>query len=123
MTSDSLSYLYPGIGSLALGGVIGVAAGYALKKLLKIGVFILGCFFGGLAWLSYKGLVRVNWDIIANQTQAGLTNTVTQVSAVMNHTASQLQHSGAAGVTMGNLLPVTVIGGFLPGFAYGLMKG
>jgi uncharacterized membrane protein (Fun14 family) len=123
MTSESLGYLFPGAGSLALAGIMGIAAGYAIKKILKIGVFILGCFFGGLAWLSYKGLVQVNWDSMANQTQAGLTNAATQVSAVMNHTAAQLQHSGAAGVTMGNLLPVTAMTGFLPGFWYGVTRG
>jgi uncharacterized membrane protein (Fun14 family) len=123
MTSESLSYLYPGIGSLAFGGVIGVAAGYAIKKVLKIGVFILGCFFGGLAWLSYKGLVSVNWDNMANQTQAGIMNVAGQVSTIMNHTAVQMQHSGGAGVSMGNLLPVGAIAGFIPGLAYGLKIG
>jgi uncharacterized membrane protein (Fun14 family) len=123
MTSESLGYLYPGIGSLAFGGVIGVAAGYALKKVLKIGIFIVGCFFGGLAWLSYKGLVNVNWNAMANQTQAGITNAAEQITTVMNHTAAQLQHSGAAGVTMGNLLPVTSLGGFIPGFLYGISRG
>jgi uncharacterized membrane protein (Fun14 family) len=123
MTTESLSFLFPGAGSLALGGVMGVAAGYAIKKILKIGVFIVGCFFGGLAYLSYKGLVQVNWSAMANQTQTGITNVAEQVTTVMNHTAAQLQHSGAAGVTMGNLLPVTAMMGFLPGFWYGVTRG
>jgi len=35
---------------------------------------------------------------MANQTQAGITNAAEQVTAVMNHSAAQLQHSGAAGI-------------------------
>lgn len=65
MTSESLGFLFPGAGSLAFGGIMGVAAGYAVKKIFKIGVFVLGCFFGGLAWLSYKGLVSVNWEAMS----------------------------------------------------------
>jgi uncharacterized membrane protein (Fun14 family) len=123
MTSEGLGYLYPGIGSLAFGGIIGVAAGYALKKVLKIGVFILGTFFGGLAWLSYKGLVHVNWDAMTNQTQTTLTNAATQAVAVMNSTAQQVHHAGAGAITVGNLLPVTTVGGFVPGFIWGLTRG
>lgn len=123
MTSESLGYLFPGAGSLALGGITGVALGYAVKKIMKIAVFVVGCFFGGLAWLSYKGIVQVNWDNMSNQTQAGLTNVADQVTTIMNHTAIQMQHSGAAGVTMGNLLPVAAMTGFVPGFLYGVTRG
>jgi uncharacterized membrane protein (Fun14 family) len=123
MTSESLGFLFPGAGSLALGGITGVAAGYAVKKIFKIGIFVLGCFFGGLAWLSYKGLVNINWNSMTNQTQEALTNAATQAMTVMNHTAIQMQHSGAAGVTEGNILPVAAVLGFLPGFYYGLSRG
>jgi uncharacterized membrane protein (Fun14 family) len=123
MTTESLAFLFPGAGSLAVGGIVGIASGYALKKIFKIGVFVLGCFFGGLAWLSYKGLVQVNWNNMANQTQAALTDAATKAMTIMNHTSQQLQHSGAAEVTAANLLPVAAGIGFIPGFIYGLSRG
>jgi uncharacterized membrane protein (Fun14 family) len=123
MTSESLGFLFPGAGSLALGGIMGVAVGYAIKKIFKIAVFVLGCFFAGIVWLSYKGLVSVNWNGISNQTQEALTNVAIQTMKVTNQTAQQLQHNGFTSIDMGSLLPVVAGAGFLPGFFYGLTRG
>lgn len=123
MTSESLGFLFPGAGSLALGGIMGVAVGYAIKKIFKIAVFVLGCFFAGIVWLSYKGLVSVNWNSISNQTQEALTNVAIQTMKVTNQTAQQLQHNGFTSIDMGSLLPVVAGAGFLPGFFYGLTRG
>jgi uncharacterized membrane protein (Fun14 family) len=123
MTSESLGFLFPGAGSLALGGIMGVAVGYAIKKIFKIAVFVLGCFFAGIVWLSYKGLVSVNWNSISNQTQEALTKVAIQTMKVTNQTAQQLQHNGFTSIDMGSLLPVVAGAGFLPGFFYGLTRG
>jgi uncharacterized membrane protein (Fun14 family) len=123
MTSESLGFLFPGAGSLALGGIMGVAVGYAIKKIFKIAVFVLGCFFAGIVWLSYKGLVSVNWNSITNQTQEALTNVAIQTMKVTIQTAQQLQHNGFTSIDMGSLLPVVAGAGFLPGFFYGLTRG
>jgi len=123
MTSEIFGFLFPGAGSLALGGIVGVAAGYAVKKIFKIAIFVLGCFFGGLVWLSYKGLVSVNWNSMSNQTQQALTNVAIQAMKVTNQTAQQMQHNGFTGIDMGGLLPVAAGAGFLPGFFYGLTRG
>ena len=123
MTSESFGFLFPGAGSLALGGIMGVAVGYAIKKIFKIAVFVLGCFFAGIVWLSYKGLVSVNWNSISNQTQEALTNVAIQTMKATNQTAQQMQHNGFTSIDMGSLLPVAAGAGFLPGFFYGFMRG
>lgn len=41
------------------GFLFGTAAGYALKKVMKIAAVVIGLFVAGLAILSYKGLIDV----------------------------------------------------------------
>ena len=39
------------------GFLFGTAAGYAIKKVMKIAVIVIGLFVTGLAYLSYKGWI------------------------------------------------------------------
>lgn len=48
--------------SVVSGSVAGILIGYAVKKVLRIGIIILGGFFGGVAYLQYQGILNVNWD-------------------------------------------------------------
>lgn len=59
----NLTQFLTGLGiQLGAGGIIGFAAGYALKKLAKIVAFILGVFILALMYLNYAGIVDVRWE-------------------------------------------------------------
>ena len=50
------------------GFLCGALAGYAIKKILKIGAIIVGLFVLGLGYLSYRGRINVNWAATENGT-------------------------------------------------------
>jgi uncharacterized membrane protein (Fun14 family) len=57
--------------------------GYALKKVLKILVIVVGMFFVGLVYLQYQQIVSVNWDKVQTKSQgavATFANVTTQIS-------------------------------------------
>jgi uncharacterized membrane protein (Fun14 family) len=96
--------------SLVSGTLIGILIGYAIKKILKIGLIILGSFFGGVAYLQSQGLLNVDWGRIeatSNQAITTVSNAITEDSA--NSVIASLG------------LPLT--GGMTVGFAIGFMKG
>ncbi len=63
------------------GGVLGFAAGYAVKKLLKLIMIVVGVFVLGLLALEYKGWIKVNYDALAQSIENAITGgTSTAVS-------------------------------------------
>ena len=96
--------------SIVSGTLIGILIGYAIKKILKIGLIILGSFFGGVAYLQSQGLLNVNWgniEAVSNQAITTVSNAITEDSA-----NSVIANLG---------LPLT--GSMAVGFAIGFMKG
>ena len=51
---------------LGIGGIGGFIAGYALKKLVKLAVIIIGIFVLALAYLGYKGYIAINYSALGN---------------------------------------------------------
>ncbi len=47
---------------IAIGGIIGFFIGYAIKKITKIAIIILGVFFIALIYLEYNGFIVINYD-------------------------------------------------------------
>jgi uncharacterized membrane protein (Fun14 family) len=95
---------------LAGGGLLGLAAGYALKKVMKFALIGFGLLILVIGYLEYKHWISVNWVIIENQT-----------SVIMSHIAHK-----AYVVTrqMGHEAPIGLgVVGFMPGLAIGLLKG
>jgi len=97
--------------SLISGTVVGILIGYAVKKVLRIGLVILGTFFAVLTYLQYQGLLTVNWDKIEMISENTLTN-------ILN---SEITGNAANSVLTTLGLPLT--GGMTMGFAFGFMKG
>lgn len=97
--------------SVVSGSVVGILIGYAVKKVLRIGIIILGGFFAGVTYLQYQGILSVNWDRIEGISKDAMetfNNTV-----VSGHMANSF---------LTNLgLPLT--GSMAFGFAIGFMKG
>jgi uncharacterized membrane protein (Fun14 family) len=106
----------------AVGGFLfGTAAGYAIKKVMKIAAVVIGLFVAALAFLSYKGLMDVKWVAMENATRSALTNASEQVVHALNNTATQFAANPSAVATSG--LPVAPMFGFVPGLLTGFKKG
>jgi uncharacterized membrane protein (Fun14 family) len=71
------------------GFLCGALAGYAIKKILKIGAIIVGLFVLGLGYLSYRGWINVNWAATENGTRQALVSAVNQTALVVKHMSTQ----------------------------------
>jgi len=49
------------IKDVGFGGALGFLAGFVLKRVFKMLLFILGLYILGLMWLANVGLVEVKW--------------------------------------------------------------
>jgi len=67
-----MSAIPPMVYQLGIGGVGGFIAGYALKKLLKIVAVIVGIFILALVYLSYKGILTINYGELENLVSGAL---------------------------------------------------
>lgn len=57
---------------LGVGGVGGFIAGYALKKISKLIVVLIGLFFLVLLYLGYSGIISINYDKLLEAIGNGL---------------------------------------------------
>jgi uncharacterized membrane protein (Fun14 family) len=103
------------------GFLFGAAAGFAIKKVMKIAVVVVGLFVAALAYLSYKGLLDVKWVAMENITRSALTNVSGQVVHALNSTATQFTAHSTTVTTSG--LPLAAMLGFVPGLLTGFKKG
>ena len=93
------------------GTVIGFAIGYALKKLLKIAIIVIGVFFTALAYLASIGWLSVNWPHISAQVTSFVN--ATSVAATSGQGLEHLAYS----------IGLPAIAGMSIGFALGFTKG
>ncbi len=56
------------------GFFIGFTVGYAVKKFLKLFLFVLGVYFITLIWLQHVGVVTIHWDLVQQLVQQGQSN-------------------------------------------------
>jgi uncharacterized membrane protein (Fun14 family) len=97
--------------SLVSGTVVGILIGYAVKKVLRIGLVILGTFFAALTYLQFQGVLSVNWD---------------KVEMISKNTLTTVLNSEIAGNSANSLLAnlgLPLTGSMAMGFAVGFMKG
>ena len=90
-------------GDVGVGALIGFVTGYALKKLMKIAMAIIGAYVLSLFYLQQKGVITINTDKLFN-----LTGSLTQ------------QVIGLGQKVLG-ILPGT--SAFVAGFYIGFKKG
>jgi uncharacterized membrane protein (Fun14 family) len=103
------------------GFLFGTAAGFAIKKVMKIAVVVVGLFVAAPAYLSYKGVIDVKWVAMENITRSALTNASGQVVHALNNTATQFASHPSAVTSSG--LPIAAAVGFVPGLLTGFKKG
>ncbi|MCE4606530.1 MAG: hypothetical protein F7B59_04265 [Desulfurococcales archaeon] len=90
------------------GGVIlGFATGFAVKKLLKLLLIVLGLFTLGLLYLANEGIISVNYDALKSKIEGAA------------------GHIAGAGVSMKTyiIMNVPFAASFLVGFAAGFKLG
>jgi uncharacterized membrane protein (Fun14 family) len=103
------------------GFLFGAAAGFAIKKVMKIAAVVVGLFVAAIAYLSYKGLIDVKWVAMENATRSALTTATGQVVHALNNTATQFAAHLSAVTASG--LPIAAVVGFVPGLLAGFRKG
>jgi uncharacterized membrane protein (Fun14 family) len=103
------------------GFLFGAAAGYAIRKLIKLAAIVAGLFVVALSYLSYKGWLDVKWIPIEDTAKSTLTDVTNQAIHALNNTASHFQDHP---LTVGPLgLPIAAAFGFMPGLVFGLRRG
>ena len=92
-----MSFLSPLAYQFGVGGVGGFIAGYALKKLMKLVVVIIGLFILALVYLGYKGILSVNYDALGNSVSGALGLTG-QAADLITPIIAHLPFAGAFGL-------------------------
>lgn len=98
--------LSPIIFQLGLGGVGGFIVGYALKKISKLILVLVGIFIIALIYLGVKGIISINYD--------ALFTAIGELLGAAGAASSWLVHAIA-------LLPFA--GSFIAGFVIGFKLG
>jgi uncharacterized membrane protein (Fun14 family) len=94
---------------LAGGGLLGLAAGYALKKVMKLALIGFGLLILVIGYLEYKHWISVNWGIVENQS-----------STIMTHVADKI---AAMTQSRGHEIPIGLgVVGFIPGLLLGFTR-
>ena len=109
------------LGSLGGGALLGFFAGFTLRKLVKIAMFIIGLFVLALMVLHYKGIFRVDWKETEQTVRTGLEGFTNEVSKMVSSTAKDFNDGSG---WMGNdMLVAGGVTGFTAGFILGIKKG
>jgi uncharacterized membrane protein (Fun14 family) len=91
---------------LGLGGIGGFLVGYAIKKISKLIVVLIGIFVIALLYLGARGIISINYD------------------ELWNALASLLDFAGqAASWLIGLISLLPFMGSFLAGFVLGFKLG
>jgi uncharacterized membrane protein (Fun14 family) len=102
----------PFAGTIGGGFFLGLLAGYAIKRVIKLAAVIVGLFIAALAYLEYQRIVSVDWNRIQVVSQNGvawvtdaiihISNTIgTTHSGTLSHVGIPLASSPSAGLVLG----------------------
>jgi uncharacterized membrane protein (Fun14 family) len=108
--------LMPFAGTIGSGFFVGLVAGYAIKKIIKIVAVIIGLFVAALAYLEYHRIIDVNWAKLQAVSQDGLTwlaNTIIHIS----------NNIGAGHLGSLSNLGIPLAASASAGFALGMVRG
>ena len=106
-----IEHFGPVVTSIGVGSISGFAIGYAVKKIFKISLAVMGCLFGAIAYLQTQGVLTLNWDKIENLSRALAT------------VAGNMTMSHVAADSMVSSIGLPLIGSTSMGFAVGFMRG
>ncbi|MCE4604274.1 MAG: hypothetical protein F7B20_04830 [Aeropyrum sp.] len=89
------------------GAVLGFAAGYAVKKAVKVLLIVLGAFMMGLLGLSYYGIITVNWGKLALYIERAISGSQAAAASLKSYVLASVPFAGS----------------FMLGFALGFKYG
>ena len=101
--------------TLVGGFFIGLVAGFAIKKIIKIATVIVGLFIAALAYMQYQRIIDVNWAKIQTVSHNGLTWVANFIIHISNLGAG---HTGAL-----SNLGIPLAASASAGFALGMVRG
>jgi uncharacterized membrane protein (Fun14 family) len=107
--------LMPFAGTIGGAFFVGLVAGYAIKKIIKIAAVIVGLFIAALAYMEYQRIIDVNWAKL----QAVLQNVLTWVANAIIHISNNI----GAGHTGISNLGIPLASSASAGFALGMVRG
>jgi uncharacterized membrane protein (Fun14 family) len=96
----------PIVYQLGAGGITGFVAGYAVKKITKLILIVIGIFVMVLIYLDYTGIINVNYSKLADAV-AGLVG----------------KAGGASSLLVAIIAHLPIAGSFLVGFFIGWKMG
>jgi uncharacterized membrane protein (Fun14 family) len=102
--------------TIAGGFFVGLVAGYAIKKIIKIAAVIVGLFIAALGYMQYQRIIDVNWMKIQVVSQ----NVLTWVANTIIHISNNIGagHTG----TLSNV-GIPLAASASAGFALGMVRG
>jgi uncharacterized membrane protein (Fun14 family) len=112
--------LMPFAGTIGGGFFVGLLAGYAIKKVVKIIAVIVGLFIATLAYLEYHRIISVNWDKSQGLSQNGITWLANAVTHISNNLGAD--HMGiSTNLASSNIIPLasSTSAGLMLGLARG----
>ncbi len=103
------------LASVGFGGIAGFLIGYAIKKVMKLMLVIVGLFFAAIAYLAHQQIITIHWDRFVSSSEGtvqGIQNATGTIPSAADQTFSALANIG---------IPLT--GSFAAAFVFGFMKG
>jgi uncharacterized membrane protein (Fun14 family) len=116
MVNDQRHDLMPFAGTIGGGFFIGLLAGYAIKKIIKIAAVIIGLFLAALAYLELQRIIDVNWAKIQTVPENALTWVANAIIHLSNNIGTG--HTGAL-----SNLGIPLASSASVGFAVGMVRG
>ena len=104
--------------SAGLGGISGFLIGYAIKKVVRILLVIVGLVFVAFVFLEYQKLISVNWNKIQTTTISALGN-ITSGQLLANSGIPGTNHLATSMTSFGIPLTGSLTAGLLLGFLRG----
>ena len=104
--------------SVGFGGITGFLIGYAIKKVVKVILVIVGLVFVAFMFLEYQKLITVNWTKIQASTIATFGN-VTSDQALAHSGIPGTDHISSSMSSFGIPLTGSLTAGLILGFIRG----
>jgi uncharacterized membrane protein (Fun14 family) len=98
------------------GGLIGFVLGWLCRKIIKIAIIGVGLILALLAYLEYHKTIIVNWNVANHQASTLVHIIAIKMRQVVNNISTDLNSHATT-------FPALGIAGFVPGFAFGIMRG
>jgi uncharacterized membrane protein (Fun14 family) len=112
----TITDLMPFASTIGGGFFVGLLAGYAVNKVVKIIAVIIGLFIAALAYMEYQRIIDVNWAKLQAVSQNGLTWLANTIIHISNNVGAG--HTG----TLPDL-GIALAASASAGFALGMVRG